>query len=263
MGIFTKEKSLKFKAIPSAPEQTEARGYLQGTYQQELKFPTQQIADLTPEEQMIQGALPDYFAQSGGDYNLARNYYADILSGKYDPLTSPYYQGMRTNLEARKKAGVQGVLRSQQSQGVLKSGPTAALAAEQERMYNADIGTLEGGLLNEERNRMGQAAAGLPALSESRLSTMAGVSQLAEKKRLIEQDRNQAAFETAISDMLAPYLYNAKIAMALLNEQRYAGYETGGGLTDLGFMTAAASGFAGQYYQGAGAGGSAGGAAAA
>lgn len=236
MGLFTEKAKFKFKKIPSAPEQKQARGYLQSLYQEPLEYPTLEIAGLTPTEQMVQGALPDYFAESEGAYNQARNYYADILSGKYDPLTSPYYQGMRTNIEARKKAGIQGVVRAGQTQGMLKSGPTAALGAETGRMYDADIAALEGQLLEAERSRMGGAAAAIPSLENQRLARMAGISDLAMKERLIQQARNQAAFEAAINDMLAPYLYNAQIASALLNEPRYVGVQTGGGITDLGMF---------------------------
>jgi hypothetical protein len=234
MSLFTKEKKLKFKEIPSTSEQTQARSYLQGLEQRDLQFPTLQVAELTPEEQAIQNALPDYFAGSQDSYNQSKKYYSDVLSGSYDPLTSPYYQGLRANLEARTKADVQRVKRAGQGSGMLRSGPTQALAAEQERLGNADIATVEGQLLESERNRMQNAAGSMLGLEQSRLSTMAGVSSLAEKARAIQQAKNQAAFESAIQDMLAPYLYNAQIASALLNERRYVSYETGGGMNDLG-----------------------------
>jgi hypothetical protein len=64
---------------------------------------------------------------------------------------------------------------------------------------------------------------------------MAAASEIAAQERRVEQAKLAAAYDAALQTLLAPYNYNATIAMALLNEPRYVGVQTGGGMTDLGF----------------------------
>lgn len=252
MGLFSKDKKMKFALIPSTPEQTQARSYLNNLYQQDIQYPTEQIADLTPSEQTIQGQLPSIIAGMEQNYGLAENYYKDVLSGKYDPMTSAYYQGVRGTAETQKQMAQSAVLRQGQGVGANRSTPTYALAAQTGQNYdNAALQTL-GQLQLAERNNQANAAQGIQNVQSNRVTGLSQVEQLAQVARQNQQMKMSAAYNAAIQTMLAPYTYNAQIASALLNEQRYVGYQTGGGLQEWAQGLMFASSVAGAFMNPAG-----------
>jgi hypothetical protein len=241
MGLFSKDKKLKFKLIPSTPEQTQARNYLVGLMDQDIQFPTEQVAPLTGTEQQIQGSLPSYLNQIAEDFDTTRGYYNDVLSGGYDPSTSDYYQGFRAEQNRLKQDALLGIARQGQMAGMSRSTPVLGVQARTGAAID-DATLRQLGLLYEnERARRDQAAGFLSQLGGQELSQVGQVEQLAAIQRQQEQMKLSAMYQAALQTLLAPYQYNAQIAGALLSEQRYAGYTTGGGLTDLGFMISAAS----------------------
>lgn len=233
MGLFTKDKSLKFAKIPSAPEQKQARSYLVDLMENNLQFDPQPVADLTDTEKQIQGKLPSYLSMADSDFNSARDYYNDVLSGNYDPSKSDYYQGFRNEQDRLKKETQLGIARAGQKAGIARSTPV--LGTQAKAGAQIDDQTLQqlGLLYENERTRMANAANELPQLTSRNLSNVGTIENLASIARQQEQDRLSAMYQAALQTMLAPYNYNAQIASALLNEQRYTGYETGGGMTDL------------------------------
>lgn len=244
MSLFSKEKSLKFKLIPSTPEQTQARGYLTNMMQTNYQYPTEQIADLTGTEQQIQDSLPSYLSQLDEDYEASQGYYTDVLNGGYDPRTSDFYQGLRAE-QGRLKSEAQGdVARRAQKAGMGRSTPALGIQADVGNTYDAQTLQQLGLLTENERTRRAGAAEALPRLSAQRLSSVAGVEQLAAVARQQEQARLSAMYQAVVNTMLAQYNINANIAMQLLKEPRYAGYQTGGGLTDLGFLMSVGSDYA-------------------
>jgi hypothetical protein len=243
MGLFTKSKSLKFKKIPSTPEQNQARSYLEGLYQKDLQYPTEQIADLTGTEQQIQGQLPDYLRNTQADYETGRSYLNDVLAGGYDPRSSDYYAGLRQESEQLKAGSQNEIRRQSQKAGMARSTPSLGIQADVGEKYDTQTLKNLGALYENERMRMGQAAAGLGQLSSQYIGNVGAAESIAETERFVQQDRMRAMFTAAVQNMLAPYLKpeggvsQAGIALNLLNEKRYAGVETGGGLTDFGFAT--------------------------
>lgn len=241
MGLFSKDKKLKFKLIPSTPEQTEARGYLTDLMRNDVQYPVQQIAPLTGTEQQIQGQLPSYLNQIAEDFETSRGYYNDVLSGGYDPATSDFYQGFRAEQDRMKRDALLNIARQGQMAGMSRSTPVLGVQARTGQAYD-DATLRQLGLLYEnERGRQGQAAGSLSQLGSQHIGNLSYAEQLAAVQRQNEQAKLSAFYQAAVETLLAPYQYNAQIAGALLKEQRYAGYQTGGGLTDLGFMVAAAS----------------------
>ena len=248
MGLFTQPKKLKFKEIPSAPEQTQARNWLQDLYQSDFNAPVEQTADLTPNEQTIQQFITDYLPQMQGNYGAAEKYYQDVVAGGYDPRTSPAYAGYRDEADRAKTIAQNQTRRGLSHGGVLGSTPGAGMIADTGANYDSKILSLLGNLYENERNRQTGAAGALMELPSRRIAGYGAASTLSEKPRQIEQAKYTAMYNAAMQDLLAPYLYKANIALALLNEQRYAGYETGGGMTDWGFLINAGASAAGSYF---------------
>jgi hypothetical protein len=244
MGLFSKDKSFKFKLIPSAPEQTQARSYLTGLMDNNIQFPTEGIADLTPTEQQIQGQLPSYLDQIASDFDTTRGYYNDVISGEYDPRTSDYYQGYRQEQDMAKEDAIAGVSRLGQKAGMARSTPVLGVQAKTGQAYDAQKLTQLGALYENERANMNNAAGSLSNLGGQQLNQVSQVEQLAQVQREQEQMKLSAMYQAVLQTLLAPYQFNAQIAGALLNEQRYMGVETGGGLTDLGFMVNAGASYA-------------------
>lgn len=236
MGLFTKDQKFKFKQIPSTPEQDEARSYLTNLFRQNLSFPELQVADLTGNEQRIQSYISNYLSGFGQDYNLARKYYTDVLEGEYDPAESQYYQGIRNQLDTQKGEAQAQVRRTAQKAGSARSTPFLGIEARTGAEYDTQKDVVLGGLLQDERQFRAQAASGLSDLRGQEVAQLSAADQLAAKERMIQQMRFQAAYEKILNELLAPYTYNAQIASYILNEQRYMGVQTGGGLSDLGVL---------------------------
>jgi len=234
MGLFTKKKSYKFKEIPSTPEQDAARSYLTGLLYNKIQYPTLKIAPMTDSEKTVQDQVKSYLANAPADFDTAAGYFRDVINDQYDPATSMYYEGFRREADTAKSEAQAQVRRSAQKAGVARSTPSLGMEARTGMDYDSRTMQLLGSLLQDERNFKSQAAQVLPQMRGSQVSQLAVADQLASKPREIQQARYQAAYEKIVNDMLAPYLYNANIASAILNEPRYQGYTSGGGLTDWG-----------------------------
>lgn len=236
MGLFTKDEEFEFNLIPSTPEQNEARSYLSTLYKNSINYPELQIAELTPTERQVQGYLSNYLQGFGGDYELAAGYFRDVLGGEYDPYTSRYYEGMRNQLDTQKSQAQAQVRRTAQKAGSARSTPFLGIEQQAGQQYDYQKDKVLGGLELEERQLRAGAAQGLANVRGQELAQLSAVDQLAAKERMIEQMKYQAAYEKMINDLLSQYQYNAQIASMILNEQRYMGVQTGGGMSDLGVL---------------------------
>ena len=240
MGIFSKSSKFEYKLIPSTPEQTAARSYLEGLYQQDIVHPEQQVAELSDSERAIQGQVGSYLTGSQGNYDTASSYFQDVLSDEYNPEESRYYQGLRSQIDRQKGEAQAGVRRTAQKAGSARSTPYLGIEAQTGQRYDEAKDVALGGLLQDERQFKAQAGQSLSNLDSQRVSQLGAADQIASKEREIEQMKFNAAYQKIINDLLAPYQYQANIASALLNEVRYQGVQSGGGMTDLGFVTSAA-----------------------
>ena len=219
MGLFSKDKKLKFKLIPSTPEQTQARSYLTGLMDQDIQFPTEQIAPLTGTEQQIQEGLPSYLNQIAEDFETSRGYYNDVLSGGYDPATSDFYQGFRAEQDRMKRDALLGIARQGQMAGMSRSTPVLGVQARTGAAID-DATLRQLGLLYEnERDRRTQAAGSLSQLGSQHIGNLSYAEQLAAVQRQNEQAKLSAMYQAVLQTLLAPYQYNAQIAGALLDSR--------------------------------------------
>ena len=213
----------------------------------DLKFPTLQIAGLTDTEKTVQDQVASYLQTAPADFELSSNYFRDVLKGEYDPETSRYYKGIRGQLDTQKDDAQADVKRSAQKAGTARATPSLGIEQRAGQDYDFEADKVLGSLLQDERQFMAQAGQVLPALKSEQLNQLGAADQIASKPRMIEQMRKQATYDKMVNDMLAQYKYQANIAMALLNESRYVGYGTGGGLTDLGFLVSAGASAGASY----------------
>lgn len=128
-------------------------------------------AEMTPIENKSQEMLSNYMDMGTPESLTAANKYTtDVLSGGYDPRTSPYYQAMKKQILKDAEEGGAAVRHQAATSGMLHSDPRHI----QERKYSENISdqlaTLLGQQYENERSRMGQAAALAPSLSESMYS---------------------------------------------------------------------------------------------
>jgi len=240
---FVEPPGVSMHEIPSTPGQTEARGSIMDSMRKDIKHPTQQVAPLTKTEMGLQSQANYAIDQSQSDYDLTRSYYQDILKGNFNPQTSSYYEGFRTLQDTQKDKAQQQIKRQGQGAGMNKGLHTAALEAQTGLQYDAvkqqELGRLE----LAERDAQDRAAAGLPAATGQRMQTILQGQTMAQIEREQQDRKNTAMYTTAMNDILAPYVYNAQLALAIMGEQRYISQETGGGATDLGFGVQMASSF--------------------
>jgi hypothetical protein len=108
---------------------------------------------------------------------------------------------------------------------MLKSSPSAGIEAESNQRYDSAILQELGKLVENERQRRLNAAGMAGQVDSQHLSNVSGANQIADQQRQIEQARNNAVYESALQEILAPYNYQAQLALSLLNEQRYVGIE--------------------------------------
>lgn len=155
----------KLKETPWAAQN---RLYLQGL-QSDYEAPELQIAGMSDNEQAAQRIL------------------ADILAGRaqYDPSTSPYYLGMRRELQAEEEQGAGQLRRQAQLGGMTRSGP----ALRGEGQYRSDMSAkrlqILGQLLMDERNR------------DNEYTRLAAGSTYGQLPRQLEQAKYAAAKDAA------------------------------------------------------------------
>lgn len=213
--------------------------------EQDLQFPTEGVAELTGTEQQIQKALPSYLDSIAQDYDTSRGYYNDVLAGNYDPRTSDFYEGYRAEQDRMKGESQLNIRRQAQKAGIARSTPVTGAQGKVGAQFDSQTLQLLGQLYENERARMAGAAQALPQLSSQYASNLSQAENLAAVNRQVEQAKLSAIYNAALQTMLAPYNMQAQIAGMLLSEQRYAGYTTGGGLTDWGFLIQAGATAAG------------------
>jgi hypothetical protein len=179
------------------------------------EYPTQEIAGLTPFQQSIQQYLQSSSLQGQQDYQLAASQMRDTLNGGYDPMTSAYFQGYRQLAEEQKANSANTVRQRSQMAGMLNSTPSIGMETASNRQYDSMILQQLGQLYENERSNQLQAAQALPQMQNQNIGNLAAASGLGEAERQITQQRNDAAYNQALSQMLFPYTVQANIANAL------------------------------------------------
>jgi len=258
MGLLT--KSEKVRLAPQTTESKIGSQKIQGLLGQTPNIPTQDIAGLSSMEQLIQKYLPQYFANINAGGDLAQGEYTKILTDQYNPMDSPFYEGLRGEAARLKAKGITSLRQRANLGGMLDS--TNAIGQEGDFANQSDSSLLQilGQLFENERGRKMNAAQGIQSSQSQNLSNVAAVGQMAGAEREIEQARNDALYQQAIQSIMFPYQYQASLAQSLLNYSPGM-IATGGGMTDVGMLLTGGAQAGGAYFGAkAGAAGAAGGA---
>ena len=127
-------------------------------------------------QELISGEMPEAF-------KIGMDKIKNILGGEYNPLTSPYYQGLKEEAARFEKKGISDIRQRSQLGGMLYSEPAMGVEAEFRgilgtgltkelgRLYEADVGRQAGmvpqllGYAGLEQGRTGQALAGIGAMA--------------------------------------------------------------------------------------------------
>jgi len=168
-------------------------------------------------QQLMSGEMPEAFA-------LGMEKIKSILGGEYNPLTSPYYQGLKEEAARFEEKGISDIRQRSQLGGMLYSEP--AMGAEAEfrgilgtgltkelgSLYEADVNRQAGmipqllGYAGMEAGMPGQALAGISALSP-----------LAGKGGDIARQQEMLNWQQQTQQALFPYQYQAPIWESLAN----------------------------------------------
>jgi len=210
-----------WKLIPSTPEQNTARSWLMDNLTKDLQFPTQQIAELTPFQQELQSYLQQSMPGMQENYQLSQQHMQDTLQGGYDPQDSPYWKGYRQQANQMKADAQTDVRQRSQLGGMLNSSPAANVEADSNRQYDSMMLQQLGQLYENERNKMYNAAQTSSQVDSQHTQNLAQATQLGNLPRDIEQQQNDAIYEAALNELLAPYTYQYKLAQPILDETRY------------------------------------------
>lgn len=232
MGLFSSSTKVK---DPLRYEKKEAAGFLLDLMRGGTPdIPQQQVAGLTSDQQKIQGQLGGYLDDTNANYGQARDYYRDVLAGGYDPRTSDFYKGLRAEAGQLKADTNTAIKRQAAGAGMYHSSPTSANIAANERQVNNALLTQLGGMYENERTRMGQAAQGVQQADAQRVQTTGQVGSLMDVERQIEQARNDALYNQALQMVMFPYQYQTQMASAIFGGSQPV--VSGGGMNDFGML---------------------------
>lgn len=99
--------------------------------------------------------------------SAANKYNTDVLQGSYDPRQSPYYTAMKEQILRDAQEAGAAVRHNAASSGMLHSDPRHIQERKLTENVSSQLAQLLGGIYENERGRMGQAAALSPQLAQS------------------------------------------------------------------------------------------------
>lgn len=215
-----------FKQIPSEPEQTEARKYLESLYKKDVQFPTRKVPGMTGIEAEGQKWLQDYLnigIPSGISTGIGQ--LKKTVEGGYDPMTGPAYQGYREASKMEEEEAINQLRRRLQLVG---HGDYSSPALKQEgatrRGYSADRMGYLGALYDRERDRQTGAAGPLIEASDyaskQPLRKTEAATAYGGLPRQIEAAQEEADYIALLQTLLFPYQQQAPIASTILGETR-------------------------------------------
>lgn len=245
MGLFTKDK--KANRIAPPPVATEARGQIESFIKQQPfgtapDIPTREIAGTTALQDELRRIAGSQV--TGEDFGISADVLRQEAQRDVDVATSPEFEGFRRQIQDLETQQQTGIRQRGEIAGQLVSSPTASLEAENVRKF--DTALLQEFARLERQNRQDKvnAASKLTELGTERIGQVAAVNKIVDQERAIEQARNDAIYNQAISTVLFPYQEQLQL-FALATGQKDDFTVTGGGLSDIGFLASAAATAAG------------------
>lgn len=210
----------KLKIIPFNQYQTTGADYLKNLLTQGTPdIPVQQIADLTPIQQLIMTKLPEMLEGSDASTLLAKAELEKTLTGDYDPRTGDFYKGLRQEADILGQEGMTEIAQKANLGGMFSSTPR--VGAQAKFLANTKNNLLQqlGLLYENERSRRMDAAKNIQNVDAAQISNVAAVGGLADTERQVEQARSDALYNAAMQQITFPYTYMSDLAKALYGMQ--------------------------------------------
>ncbi len=196
-------------------------GRLLGGNQQQAAQPT--AAQPSIWDTLAQGYEGQFTAPMGEGEQFGVDWMRSVLEGAYDPRTSDFYQGLRTQAEEDLQRALTGTRQSAAMGGMLASTPRIGQEGQLQRQMTGDLSTLLGGMYEQERARQHALA---PQYMEA-----AGIP------RQIEQQQLQMQYADWLRQLQAMGL-PLQTALQLITHQAGSQQTTsGGGGFDLGGLS--------------------------
>ncbi len=228
MGNLFKNKleELPGPEIKETPWGEEAREHLTSLMGTTPDIPLLQTAGMTEQDRLGQSILKQL---GEGAFDMPEIYHAAIeqlmktFAGEYDPRTSDFYKGYRTEMDEMMGGDIEASRREAQLGGGLYSDYSAGAANQLRRNYANQKLTTLGGMYEGERANMLNAvptalnASMMPTQKASGIATLLG--QYGGLGREIEQKRHDAKYNQNLMTEMFPYEYGSNIASTLLNYQ--------------------------------------------
>jgi len=198
--------------------------FLMDLMNKDVTLPTVDLPKLTDaEKQLVEygsSIIKNMIDQGTPEaYTLGLNKIKSVLGGEYNPLTSPYYQGLKEEAARFEEKGISDIRQRSQLGGILYSEPAMGAEAEFKGILGTGLTKELGSLYEADINRQvgmvpqllnySQYASTLPT---QQIETLKGFAPLAGMERDIETKQALADWQVKTSQELFPFQYQAPIA---------------------------------------------------
>ncbi|MDH4178874.1 MAG: hypothetical protein OEV33_00060 [Armatimonadota bacterium] len=209
------EPEIKEKDLRS-DVQKYAQDWLVNLLKETPQFPAEQVAGMSPAEQLAQQMLMSWAGTEPEGLGTLRDY-----AGGENILDRPEIQGIINEVLQRGNEMAQRLGRGLQLRGAgTSSGAQEALGRSTTETQQALLATLAPYLQSAETRRLGAAQA-LAGLSESgKLNRLNALSTTGSLPRQLEQLANSAEFNRAMNQLMFPYTTQAEAAKAAATAPR-------------------------------------------
>jgi len=214
-----------FKAIPSAPEQTESRDFLMDLIRRNVQYPTRNVPGMSDVETQGMNILRQWLNQGTPQgVSTGINALTETVSG-VDPFTSPQYKSYRQASIDEENRQANAMQRSTRIRGMADSSSGATQVGRVRRTAANDRLGYLGELQDREMNRRLTAAPQLISASENAanlpLRQTSAAMGYGAIPRQIETEQDAAMYDSLVQTLLFPYINQAPKAEEILKEPRF------------------------------------------
>lgn len=185
------------------------------SYSSYPQLPKANVPGLTSYQQQGLSLLGDLLNRGLPDlFGAGQEQVAGTLRGDYDPMTSPYYQGMRDQMLQEEQQGLSTLRRGAQLGGMLTSGPRQRHEADYLSNQAAKRQSLLGSMFETERQRQQQAAN--QALQYAQYPDLADLTKISAA-----MTHGAVPRDVEMGKLTFPYQYQVPLLQAIMNSYRY------------------------------------------
>ena len=211
----------------TTPESEAAVGQLQNLANTTPNLPSINLPGTSPEEnqllqqgmsliqQLISGKMPEA-------YTLGMNKIKSILGGEYNPLTSPYYKGLKEEAGRMKEDSSSDIRNRSQLGGMLYSEPAMGIESEAKGDIDTSLLKTLGSLFESNINREASMVPALLGYSNAKtgmmgtaLSGINAMSGLAGKSGDIAREEASLNWQQDTNQAMFPWTHQAPILQGL------------------------------------------------